>query len=248
MNILAHSEPHQLSAGFLALVVHSVFFSMLYLSFNWHVKVPQGVQVDMWASLPEPTLEIAPIPVAPPPVVAPQVEKAVVAKPVVPVVPKADIELKEKNSKKLPEKKKEPSPLKETPTSALGQAGMDKQRAAEQQAERENDLIQERKERMRAEMDAATQSEVARFKEMIQAKISRNIVMPPDVPENAVAKFKVIVLPGGSVADVKLLKSSGNLAYDSAGERAIYKAQPLPMPQDAGIARLFRELQLSVKP
>ena len=60
----------------------------------------------------------------------------------------------------------------------------------------------------------------------------------------------VIVLPGGAVMDggVKLLKSSGNEAYDSAAERAIYKAQPLPLPQDTELARLFRELRLSVKP
>jgi colicin import membrane protein len=70
------------------------------------------------------------------------------------------------------------------------------------------------------------------------------------VPDSAEAKFMVIVLPGGSVMNdgVKLIKSSGNAAYDSAAERAIYKAQPLPMPQDEALARMFRELRLSVKP
>jgi colicin import membrane protein len=47
---------------------------------------------------------------------------------------------------------------------------------------------------------------------------------------------------------VKLIKSSGNAAYDSAAERAIYKAQPLPLPQEEALARMFRELRLSVKP
>jgi colicin import membrane protein len=69
------------------------------------------------------------------------------------------------------------------------------------------------------------------------------------VAEKAEAIFLVTVLPGGSVMDnVKLEKSSGNAAYDSAAERAIYKAQPLPVPQDPELARMFRELRLSVKP
>lgn len=98
-------------------------------------------------------------------------------------------------------------------------------------------------------MDAATQGEVARYKDMIQSKIRRNIANTADVPENAEAIFFVTVLPGGLVMDnVKLLKSSGNAAYDSAAERAIFKAQPLPLPQDPAVARLFRELRLSVKP
>jgi colicin import membrane protein len=58
----------------------------------------------------------------------------------------------------------------------------------------------------------------------------------------------VTVLPGGDVMDVVLLKSSGNTAYDNAAERAIYKAQPLPLPDDAGLQKMFRELRLTIRP
>ncbi len=238
MNTPAYNEPYKFSAGALALLVHGVFFSLLYFGFNWHVKPQQGMAVEMWDHLPEPAPEISPLPASLPETIAPKIEPAppkiepVSPKKIVePLAPaKADIELKERKKKQLEEEQA-------------------KQLAAEQRLAQENERVQELRTKMRAEMDAATQSEVARYKGMIQSKIKRNIVMPPDVPENAEVIFMVIVLPGGLVMDnIKLIKSSGNAAYDSAAERAIYKAQPLPMPQDAALARMFRELRLSLKP
>jgi colicin import membrane protein len=50
------------------------------------------------------------------------------------------------------------------------------------------------------------------------------------------------------VLDAVRLKSSGNTAYDEATERAIYKAQPLPMPTDPVLKKRFRELRLTIRP
>jgi colicin import membrane protein len=50
------------------------------------------------------------------------------------------------------------------------------------------------------------------------------------------------------VLSAKLTKPSGNEAYDSAVERAIFKAQPLPLPQDVALFNKFRELHLTFKP
>jgi colicin import membrane protein len=44
------------------------------------------------------------------------------------------------------------------------------------------------------------------------------------------------------------LRSSGHAAYDAAAERAIYKAQPLPVPSDAALQKMFRELKLTIRP
>ena len=46
----------------------------------------------------------------------------------------------------------------------------------------------------------------------------------------------------------ELTKPSGSAAYDSAVERAIKKAQPLPLPPDAALFDRFRELRLTVRP
>ena len=274
MSTLTYYEPHKFSAGALALVVHAIFFALLYFSINWHVKTPRPViEVERWEQLPESVVEVVPAP-PPPPLPVPVLQKAeTLSAPKVTEpapVPKADIVFKDKKKKIVaPVKKTEPvakSPSipdekiqqqqaieKQRALDLAKQARkqeLDKQLADIEQAARENEKAKERRDKIRAEIDADTANEVARYKDLIQAKISRNIVMPPDVPDNAEAKFMVIVLPGGAVMDggVKLLKSSGNEAYDSAAERAIYKAQPLPLPQDTELARLFRELRLSVKP
>lgn len=86
--------------------------------------------------------------------------------------------------------------------------------------------------------------EVAEYKAKIIANIRRNIVMLPDVPYNARAEFDVTLLPGGMVLNAVLVKPSGNAAYDSAAERAIKKAEPLPLPSDPAISSSFRELHL----
>ncbi len=250
MSTLAYYEPHKISAGALALVVHTIFFSLLYFGINWHVKTPQSMQVEMWDRLPEPAPEILPEPIPQP--VLPKTEPIVAPKVVEPVAPpKADIELKDKKKKKAEKIKKE-KPAAKTPPKPdekTQKRELEIQRAAEARMAHENARIQELQAKMRAEMDAATRGEVERYTGLIGAKIKRNIADTTDVPENAEAIFMVIVLPDGSVMDnPKLLKSSGNAAYDSAAERAIYKAQPLPLPQDPALARMFRELRLSVKP
>jgi colicin import membrane protein len=70
-----------------------------------------------------------------------------------------------------------------------------------------------------------------------------------DVPANVEAIFKVTLLPDGTlVDDPVLVKSSGFPAYDEAAERAILSAEPLPVPTDPMLQKLFRELKLSIRP
>ncbi len=110
-------------------------------------------------------------------------------------------------------------------------------RVADQQAARE-----------RAEQAAVTGRMVDEYTAKIQSKIKRNIVEPPNVAKDVRAEFLVTLLPGGSVLDARLLKPSGNAAYDNAVERAILKSQPLPLPPDVALFNRFRELKLIFKP
>ena len=48
----------------------------------------------------------------------------------------------------------------------------------------------------------------------------------------------------GEVQEILLLKSSGTPAYDSAVERAILMAQPLPVPNDPDAFQAFRRIRL----
>jgi colicin import membrane protein len=80
----------------------------------------------------------------------------------------------------------------------------------------------------------------------IRARIRGNINLPPDIPGNPEAVFDVVQLPTGEILDVKLRKSSGVPAYDSAVQRAIVKSSPLPKPPQAGMFE--RNLELRFRP
>jgi len=216
---------------------------LLYFGVSWQAQPPQGMVVDIWDSLPE--SQIVPVMVEPPPL--PQAEPPPLAKveppPPVKIVPaspppKADIEIEKKKPPAKPVEIRAPVvPPKAVVPEKTDTAQVDLNAQAEQQAMAEQ-------QRVRAEQAAAIGRVMDEHKARIVAKIRRNIVMPPDVPDNAKAEFDVTLLPGGLVLSVKLVKTSGVAAYDSAVERAILKAQPLPLPPDGSLFSRFRELHL----
>lgn len=236
MNTLVYSEPHKVPAGLLALAVHVVFFALLYFGFSWHTEPPQGMVVDLWSDLPDAKTGKAREVVRPepkkvePPKPQPKPKPVEVPKPV--EQPKPDIALKDKKKepeKPKPQPKPEPKPVPKVDLQAQQQA--EAKRAAE------------------AAQAAARGQVLNEYVGRIRAKIKHNIVMPPDVADDALAIFDVTLLPDGSVLIAKLKKSSGNDVYDSAVERAILKSQPLPLPPDVTLFnRNFRNLELKFKP
>lgn len=82
----------------------------------------------------------------------------------------------------------------------------------------------------------------------IVAKIRRGILIPSGIPDAVRVELDLTMLPDGSVENLRLVKSSGYMAYDKAVMRAILKAQPLPLPQDAALFNRFRELKLVFRP
>lgn len=98
------------------------------------------------------------------------------------------------------------------------------------------------------QLKASDQAIVEEYKRKIRNKILANVITPPDLSGNPEAVFEVIMLPGGDVLRARLLKSSGNAAWDAAVERAITKSQPLPLPPNPELFAKFRELNLRFKP
>ena len=244
-----YQDPNRLPAGILALLVHVAFFTLLYFGVSWQTQRPAVMSVELWQSLPD---------VAPAPPVKAKVVKVIPIPEKVEAVLKPDIVIPDKKPKleakpvekppekppeKKPEKKPEPEPKPEVkkPVEVKKAVNPAPQKprisAAEQQAQQE-----------RAAQEAAVGRVVDEYTGKISGKIRHNIVMPPNVADDARAEFSVTVLPGGTVLPPRLLKSSGNVAYDNAVERAILKSQPLPLPADAGLFNRFRELRLGFKP
>jgi colicin import membrane protein len=251
--VLVYREPHFFFAGALALLVHLAFFTPLYFATRWQSHPPEAFMVEMWDSLPNtevvPKQEPAPAP--PPPA---KMEPAPPAKVVVPVLPpvKADIEVREKKSKKA-EVKEKPAKKDAAKEKAAARAKRDAELAAytdkkEKLKQAEQVRVAEEK-RIRAEVSNSTQVQVERYQDLIRNKIRRKMKAVSDVPESAEAIFKVTLLPDGMLMeDPVLIKSSGFPAYDDAAERAILSAEPLPVPTDVSLQKMFRELKLSIKP
>lgn len=213
-------EPNKLPAGILAVLVHGVFFALLYFGFSWQTLPSASMSVELWQSLPD-------APDAPP--VQPKAEES---------VPPPQPEQVIKPDIALPDKKTvETKPVVTDKKSATKPVAKPGPSSEELQAAREQ-----------AEQAAAVGRVVDEYTGKIQGKIKRNVVMPPDVPNTARAEFSVTLLPGGTVLSARLTKSSGNALYDNAVERAILKSQPLPLPPDVGLFNRFRELRLVFKP
>jgi colicin import membrane protein len=231
---LDQRESYRIPAGLLALGVHAAFFGVLVFSVHWQTNQPESFAVELWDSLPVvaalPVVELAPEPVV-----------SVKEEPVAAV--KADIEVRQK----IISKTESPKPsVQELAKEKKAKQQEDERRQLEEYADKRRQTIQDS---VRAEVNAATAAEVGRYQDMIRSKIRRNIVgVPPNLADNAKAEFKVTLLPGGMVLDAQLKKSSGNAAYDDAVERAIFKAQPFPLPKDEELQQMFRVLNLSIKP
>ena len=237
----AYSDNYSLPAGMLALFVHAAFFGLLYFGFTWQNQQPAVMSVQLWQSLPDEVSEpeVRRPQTAPPPVK--QIEPEV--KPVpLPMVVKPDIVLPTKKPVAKPVEAK-PVPQIE-PKARKPEAKIPPKPAQPSASELEAARVQAEQ----AAQAAAVGRVVDEYTAKIVTKIRRNIVMPPNVPNDALAIFSVTLLPGGSVLSARLNQSSGNATYDNAVERAILKSQPLPLPPDSNMFDRFRELKLKFKP
>ena len=248
---LAYPEPYRLSAGVLALIVHLVFFAVLYFGVHWQSRIPESFVVQMWDNLPD--TEAVPERAPPPP--AKKMEPTPPPKVVAPALPpaKADIEIRDKKSKKaeVKEKQAKKNEAKERAAAKARQEAEERELEAydRRTSAAKAQQLQAVQEQVRAEVNASTRTQVERYRDMIINKIVHKRKGVADVPASAEAVFKVTLLPDGTlVDDPVLVKSSGFPAYDDAAERAILAAQPLPMPTDPTLQKLFRELKLSIRP
>lgn len=142
---------------------------------------------------------------------------------------------------------------------------VEKERVEKEKREQSRRLIdQELARQMREELDAESTQlramqnsarasrqmrEVRDFQERIRAKIRSALILPQRLKGDAEVIFQVSLLPNGEVLRVKLVRTSGQPLYDSAVERAIFKASPLPLPKEREVATQFREgLTLKFRP
>ncbi len=251
------SQHEKVISGAFAFGMHLVFLVLLAFGVTWQTRIePQANIVDLWANVPspappkvelpppKPALKLEVKPPEPPPV-----------KPVAkPEIAKPDIALKEKAMKEKAEKEKVEKEkaekdrlLKEKQLAArkLEEEKKAAQREKEKLAEAQRE--QEDAQRRIAEQQASAQARLRNeYIERIRSRIKGFILLPPNLQGNPEVEIDVIQIPGGEVLSVKLRRSSGVSAYDTAVERAILKASPLPSPPKPELFE--RELNLRFRP
>lgn len=255
-------------AGALALAMHALFLLILVFGVTWQQKKSDvAAVVELWRDLPlaaPPKVEAPPPPqpeskpVPPPPPPAPKVEAKPPPKPE--PAPKPDIALKEKQEKERKLKEQQALEIKKKAEEKVREAEAEKKKRAEtealkkkqaEEAEAKRVVAEQQKARdaLAAQQAAANAKVVDEYKRQIRDKVRRFIVLPPGVSDAAQVEFEIVVLPGGEVMGAKLKRANNSIpAYDAAVERAILRAQPLPLPPDPALMRQFRELNLVFRP
>lgn len=230
-------EPGRLAAGTLALLVHAAFFAMLVFTVNWQSHAPQPIAVELWSDLPplpQPTIQPKPEPV--PEKAEPPETKVAPVKPA--------IALKDKKADKRREEKKHKVEQEMLKQQALKES---QEKAAEVRRQEEQKALMRD---MQAREAAAQARLVNDFKGRITAKIRRYLINQPCLLLlNPKVAYDVTLMPTGQLLlDPRLVKSSGSAQCDAAIERAIRRAEPLPLPPDTALFSQFRELHLEFRP
>lgn len=102
--------------------------------------------------------------------------------------------------------------------------------------------------RMEALRKSKIQAEVNRYKALIISAISRQWIVPDYADNNLSSQFRIKLAPTGDVLAVELTRSSGDSVLDRSAESAIYKASPLPVPNQEDAFKAFRNISLTVRP
>jgi len=162
---------------------------------------------------------------------------------------KAEADAKKKAEAEA-KKKADAEAKKKADAEAKKKAEAEAKRKAEEARRREAEqALQQQLAAEQAGMEQSrVQGVVAEYIGYIQERIQRSWLRPPGSAEGLSCVVQVSLIPGGEVARVQIVQSSGDPVFDRSVETAVYKASPLPLPPDAALFKNFRDLRLIFKP
>jgi colicin import membrane protein len=133
---------------------------------------------------------------------------------------------------------------------AKQKAAEDKKRQQDDERAMQKQLDQEEGNRQKNDNKSGgpNQGDIDKYKAAIQQAVQNNWLQPPSAQSGLQCTVRVNLIPGGDVAGVRIVVSSGDAAFDRSVENAVRKAAPLPLPSDPGLFDNFRELTFVFKP
>ena len=256
LELAPRAEPGALRAFGFALLVHLLLAAALTWGVNWKRNDPAlSFEAELWSALPQeaaPPLA-APPPPPPEPVVAPAPTPAPAPPPPAQALPDADIALEREKKRKADEKKKaealaekaekaeKAKKLEEAKKLATQKEQQTKKQAAAEAKQRKENL-----DRMNAQLGATGAADAkgsaqkasgpsASYGGKVRAKVKPNIVFTEDIAGNPVAEVEVRTTLDGTITSQRLVKSSGNKAWDDAVIKAIIRTESLPRDVDGRV-------------
>ena len=148
---------------------------------------------------------------------------------------KSEEQRKLADAKKISEKKKDDDARRK-----------DAERNLKEQLAVEEKLRQQQ--RRQQEQTQQTMSEIAKYEALIKQKVERSWARPPNSQKNMECSVRVRLVQSGEVMSAQVVRSSGSDIFDRSVENAVYKASPLPLPEDKSLFDHFRELEFKFRP
>ncbi len=92
--------------------------------------------------------------------------------------------------------------------------------------------------------------ELNRYIGLIQKRITRAWIRPPGSARGLRCTVRVRLVGNGTIVpgSVRIVHGSGNSAFDRSVVQAVYKAEPLPLPEEPTLRARFNELELIFDP
>ncbi|MDH4109722.1 MAG: cell envelope integrity protein TolA [Gammaproteobacteria bacterium] len=110
----------------------------------------------------------------------------------------------------------------------------ERRRREAEEAERQRRL-QEELTAEQQRLDAMNAGAMARYMYALQQKIERNWIQPPSAGADTSCEVSVRQLPNGEVVSVVVESCNGDENVRRSVEAAVYKASPLPQPEDPSL-------------
>ncbi len=250
-------NPGRVRAIVYAVLVHAVVIGIAVIGFRWSVDSPSTDQVVQATAVPEP-----------PPRKTEKVDERAqeeeAARQKAEAEKRRQAELKKKQEEELAqqrlmaERKKKEAEEKEKEKEKEKQR---QKRAAEEERKKEEkrrqkaveqtlqeQLAAEEKARQQAAFAARAATEIDKYRLLIRQRVSRSWNRPVGVAKGLKCVVSVRLTPTGEVLSANVVRSSGNGLFDRSVENAVYKAAPLPLPEDPALYENFREIEFLFNP
>ena len=241
-------NPGRVRAIVYAVLVHAVIIGLAIIGFRWTVESPSTEKVVQATAVPEtPTRK---------PEEDNKRAQEDEARQKMETEKRRQADLKKKQEEELAqqrlitERKKKEAEEKERQKRAADverrKEEIRRQKLTEQSLQEQ--LAAEEKARQQTAHTARTASEVDKYRSLIRQRVSHSWNRPVGVAKGLKCVVSVRLAPGGEVLSANVVRSSGNTTFDRSVENAVYKAAPLPLPEDPTLFNNFREIEFLFNP